>query len=199
VSALAEIVIAILAGFLELLIHLIAFTVSSSFLAAHFKGMKRAIYVIVAFSALILALGLLLPFATGYNGYLLSPIFSMWIMAVSLAILFISILFISAIEISAKREAQQEGNEEKPAPKNLTLISYLLAIVILVGLFSIFSANQSRNSLKEELCAAASGKISLPSGKFSLTWELRGEKGMALAEKYLGRDVSGKLPCPDTK
>jgi len=189
-EALGEALIAIFSAFLELLIHLIAAVLGSSFLAKHAKGMLRGLYLLCAIAAFHLFLGLTLPFITNFNDYLLSPIFNRWMMLGSVIVLVLAYATIVAIGISSDVTPEPDagaGTEEVPIRAPMGLI-YASAFIIVFGGFSILTTDHKRKTLKEELCLAATGKI-------SPIWKDRGETALTLAEKYLKRDLHGKLPC----
>lgn len=186
-EALGELAVAIFSAFLELLVHLIAAVLGSSFLAKHSKGMRRTFYIICAVSAFHLFLGLTLPILTDFNGYLLSPIFSGWAMLGAVVVLIVAFATITAINITDDAQAADDNTVAPPivAPK---LLIYVVAIIAVFGGASMLTVETKRTSLKDELCLAAAAKI-------SPTWKDRGEGALALADKYLKRDLRGNLPC----
>ena len=183
-SAIAELFIVIFGGILELFVGLITLVFSSSILAKRHKGVKRVIYLLAALSALHLILGLAIPAITGLDEYVLSPIFATWAMITSLIIILASIPAAIAIHrVSAPTPTQNQ--------KTLRTLfsSFVMIFVIIGGSISIYNTIQARNTLKDDLCAATSGEI-------SLKWVENGKKTIELAGRVLGRDQHGKPACP---
>lgn len=191
-EAIGEIFVAIASAFLELLVHLIAAVLGSSFLAKHSKGMLRTLYIICAISAFHLVLGLTLPMLTNFNDYLLSPFFSGWMMFGAVVILIVAFATITAINITDEAQSSAANTDDIAPIEAPKLLIYVVAMIIVFGGFSMLSVETKRSSLKEELCQSAIGKI-------SPAWKDRGQAALALAEKHLKRDLHGKLPCQTPK
>jgi len=195
VVGIAALVVAIAGAFLELLVHLLAIVMGSSFQAKHEKGVKRFFYAICAVTALHLFLGLTLPFVSGFEEFILSPLFNRWMMLGSVIILIIAYASALAVDLSdktAKSTAPVDGDNDDPnqkAPrKTPVLLIYFIAGVVVLGFMAIASSDHKRTTLREEICLSVTAKI-------SPTWKDRGARAMELAEKYLHRDIEGKLPC----
>jgi hypothetical protein len=188
-SAVVDLLAAIVTAFLELVVHLLALVFSSSYLVGHSKGLKRWFYAALAASGLHLLLGLVLPVMTGLRTYALAAAFSAPAMLASLVVLLFSIASVVAIDLRAEQPAENgkaafASDDRVP----LMLVSYALAIALVFGAVSIMATQSTRTTLRQELCDFAGGKV-------SQTWKDRGDQALSFAERLTQRELSGKLPC----
>lgn len=182
---LTELLAALVIAFIDLIVHLLAFAFSSTYLAKHNTGLKRSFYLITALSALHLVSALVLPIMTGTDTFLLSPLFSWPAMLVALVLLLTSIAAIIAMDIT------HAGPTDAPSGTKVAVsmgLSYGLALIVLFGGAAIWSAQHERKTLRDELCQSVTGKI-------SETWKDQTDGLLSLSDRYLGKDARRMSPC----
>ncbi|MGC1495211.1 MAG: hypothetical protein WA790_05330 [Sulfitobacter sp.] len=189
-SAIGELFVAIAAAFVELLIHLLALVFSSSYLAHHTKGAARVFYALSAASALHLLLGLVLGVSDQLNPMILSILFNKWVMLASLITLIVSLAATVAVHRIGKGPAEPHAAPAAETTDHTALIilSYGVAIAIIIGGIAILTAQTERRTLRDRLCDAGSAKI-------SEQWKERGGEALSLAEQLLKRDIKTSIPC----
>ncbi|QDC10201.1 hypothetical protein FHY55_13510 [Oceanicola sp. D3] len=188
-EAIAEVILAIVAAFLELLVHLAAITMSLGWAARHARGVMRVALSITTLTAAWLFAGVSTPLWASPS-IALSGAFSFTVLATCVVMM----LFGIALSIAAHRVTEPEA-PAKPGPvaKHPDLSGFVLygfAILIVAGLVAVLLTQSHRSTLRERLCDAAEGRI-------SESWKDRGSRALDLSEALLKKDFRAKLPCLD--
>lgn len=187
VAPIADMLAGVVSLYVQLLAYLRSGAMVSGLLARRQRGARRLAYAVAALCALHLFLGLLLPFAR--DGLLLSPLFSLWAMLGSLALLVLALGVATAIGLTAGRSEKPPARQiGKAGHLKLLLLSYALTIAIVFGGVSILTAQHRRNSLRAEICAALDGKL-------DTAWQKRAARLRALTERLLKADAEALRFC----
>ena len=188
-APIIEILIAIATFFIELTIHLLAGLFSSTYFAAHSRGILRVAYFVIAlFCAYFLtALGLAI---TGLGGtVLLSAMFSPLALITIFALWIMAIIFTLTLHYQNAAPPNQQLTTISDGQSGIvSLTAYAAASAIVIGLLTLYSTQSKRSTLREDLCAQVETRI-------GLNWITKGEKLTALLEQKTGKRIFGKLNC----
>ena len=184
IDAIGDLLVAIVSAIVELMALLLNIVFSTSWIAAHATGMARVFYALMALSALHLVTGMILALSGMAGPLILSVVFNRWVMITSLAMMVIG--FTGALAVGRTVAEPSTGQSVITH-----LGSYALAILLILGLSSIWTAQVERRSLTERLCAAGQARLSDDIKE-------RGTQALDLAERLLNRDLTTELPCKET-
>ncbi|WP_127112388.1 hypothetical protein [Shimia sediminis] len=139
-SVFAELFLAVVTFFVQLLTELLSLVFSTSWMALHSRGMSRVAYAISAACTLHLFAALLLSFSASPQPVLLSWFFSWPAIIISGTFLLISLLVPTAL-------AGKTAGTVVP-----TLVSYSFAFAIVLATTSAWSSQSSRTILIDAIC-----------------------------------------------
>ncbi|MFC2968338.1 hypothetical protein [Acidimangrovimonas pyrenivorans] len=187
VAPIADVLAGLVSLYVQLLAALLSGAMVSGLLARRQRGARRLAYAVAALCALHLFLGLLLPFAR--DSLLLSPLFSLWAMLGSLALLVLALGLATAIGLTAGRSGAPPTRPiGRAGHLKLMLLNYALTIAIVFGGVSILTAQHQRNGLRADICAALDGKL-------DTAWQERAARLRALTERLLRKDAGALRFC----
>lgn len=184
----------------ELVVHLLATVLMSSWLSTRTHGLKRAAHVVGALAGLHLLSPILLAFFSIDQTLILSWFYSGPTVVASALVLLFASFIPPAVDLARQRQA---ASSHEPIPVNaeqgkdlpsalLATLTYLLALAIVLGGLSLWASQHERASLREKLCLAASEQL-------GPTWRERGETALKITEGVLNYDLRDDLPCPPVR
>lgn len=189
-----EILVQIALFIIECMIHLVAIILRSSWITLHTRGLSRASNLICVLTSLHLLSALVLGIFSG-SSLILSPVYSKPALIFSFITLLTSALFPGALQLAQKYPG---GSFDRKAARTsedsglLVVLSYVIAICIVLGGISIWSSQQKRVTLREQMCIELNERV-------KPDWKERGSKALDWSEKLLNRDLRSKLPCQPPK
>jgi hypothetical protein len=202
-AGIIEFIVRILYGVVRLIIWIIGFFLSQTWLVNHFNGLRRFGLWLAAASAFYLLFGILRATVEPLWTPALTPIFQWQIVVAAMVLLLVGIalreLDAANYGITTTRGPVPE-KPTKPAdtspiqtlatPHSHSVIARLVGVALLIGIASAFSSERHEATLSEKLCAQADARI-------SEGVEQRVRDGAGWLDRVLGTQTADRIPCGD--
>lgn len=187
-EAIGEVLIAIVAGFVELVFHLLTAVFALIGLSAMSAGMVRIIFGIGAVAGLYLLFVFLAPMVFDFYWIYETWLTNIWVLA---AVLLVMVFAFSAPIAAARSDAVTVSSNALP-DWAIFMSARALALATMIVLFGIVSVSgttyKRHKTLRDRACDAAHAQFDKHLGDHK-------ENIAALADRFLKPDIRSKVPC----